>query len=162
MNFCFFFAIYSASKFQKIAKIRIFAGFCAINSAKMKNSKIPLLSSFLDYWEVPFCKFSSKMVKRWIWSSVLKVVFFNFLVKTLYFWSFFEKNNLKIATPPLFFDHFTWKFAKRYFLRLQKTWPERIFEFSLFLLFIARQNSKNSKIAFFAGFCAIYSAKMKN
>ena len=41
--------------------------------------------SFFDNWEVPLCKFSSKIVKQWMGSSFLKFVFSNFLVKTLYF-----------------------------------------------------------------------------
>ena len=43
LNFCFF-AICSTSKFAKKA---IFTGFCAINSATMKNSKIPSGQVFL-------------------------------------------------------------------------------------------------------------------
>ena len=40
----------------------------------------------------------------------------------------FEKNNLPIAIPS-FSDHFTWNIAQKYFLTLQKTWPECIFAF---------------------------------
>ena len=39
LNFCFF-CYLQRVKIPKIAKMAIFAGFCAINSAKMKNSKI--------------------------------------------------------------------------------------------------------------------------
>ena len=71
--------------------------------------------------------------------------------KTLYFYHNFNKKYLKIATPDSLFDRFSWKFAQRYFSRMQKICWERIFEISLFLLFIARQSSKNSENRDFGG-----------
>ena len=66
-----------------------------------------------------------------------------------------KKNNLPIAIPS-FSDHFTWNIAQKYFLTLQKTWPECIL---LFLLFIAHQNSKNSENGHFGQKSAILKEK---
>ena len=85
------------------------------------------------------------------------------LDKNTRFWPRNWKKDLQNATPHSLLDHFTWKFAQRYFARLQKTWPERIFEFLLcFAIYSASKFKKIAKIAIFAGFCAINSAKMKN
>ena len=69
--------------FQKRTKIQcfdkdfwIFAFFCKKKFNSIQKFKIPLWSSFFDYWEVPLCKFSSKMAKQWMRSSDLKVIFF--------------------------------------------------------------------------------------
>ena len=158
----FIFALFIAQKPTKMAILLFLEFWCAINSKKSKNSKMRSGQVFLQPWEVPLCKFSSKMVKEWQRSRNFKVIFFKILVKTLYFCPFFEKNDLRIATPPSFSDHFTRQFAKRYFSSLPKTCLERIFELLLFLLFIARQIPKIAKMAIFACFCAINSAKMKN
>ena len=61
----------------------------------------------------------------------------------------FEKKDLQIATPHSPFDRFSWKFAQRYFSRVQKIWWERNFEFFIFSLFIAQ---KPAKMAIFAIF----------
>ena len=75
-------------------------------------------------------------------------------------WLKLKKKTFQNATPPWPFHHFTWKFAQRYFSKLQKTWLERIFEF---LLFIARQNLKKlRKSPMSQIFCLINSTKMKN
>ena len=83
--------------------------------------------------------------------AILSVFFVEIMVKTLYFYHNFNKKYLKIATPHSLFDRFSWKFAQRYFSRMQKICWERIFEFFLFLLFIARQSSKNSENRHFGG-----------
>ena len=62
-----------------------------------------------------YANFSRKMAWKWLFLG--------------HFSQKIGTNNLQIATPPSFFDHFTWKFAQRYFSRLQKTWPERIFAY---------------------------------
>ena len=85
-------------------------------------------------------------------SSDFKGFFVEIMVKTLYFYHNFNKKYLKITTPRLPFGRFSWKFAQRYFSRMQKIWWERIFEFLLFLLFIARQSSKNSENRHFGRF----------
>ena len=97
-----------------------------------------------------FCKFASKKVENEggivIWRSAVGA-------RNTVIWLKLKKKTLQNATPPWPFYHFTWKFAQRYFSRLQKTWPKRIFAF-----FATYSASKFQ----FACFCAINSEKMKN
>ena len=75
------------------------------------------------------------------------------------FWPGFWKKDLQIGTPHSPLDPFSWKFAQRYFSRVQKIWWERNFEFFIYLLFIAQ---KPVKMAIFVGFWTTNSEKMKN
>ena len=112
----------------------------------------------------PFDRFSWKFAQRYFsrvqkiwWERNFEFFIFSLFIaqkplETLYFYHNFDKKPLKITTPHSLFDRFSWKFAQRYFSRMQKIWWERIFEFSLFLLFIARQSSKNSENHHFCRF----------
>ena len=86
-NFCFF-AIYSASKIQK-QQIKMFAGLCAINSAKKKNSTFCSHKYFelLRSTFVQIFKQNCQTIKE---KQHFEGQFFKLLVKTLYFCPIFK------------------------------------------------------------------------
>ena len=101
------FAFFALSIAQKLAQFSIFAISSATHSQKGKiHNILPL--SFLHLREIPFSKFSSKMVRQLRRGSVFKVISPK-KTKNTVFW----KNNFQNATLSWPFDNFTCKFAQR-------------------------------------------------